>query len=318
MINKDKPLVSVCMITYNQEHYIRQAIEGVLIQKCSFPIELVIGEDFSKDKTREICKKYAKDHQFIRLLPSINNIGVVANFIKTLQACSGKYIALCDGDDYWIDPSKLEKQIHFLETNLDYCLVHTNGYILNRNKLSVWHEWEMLEGDVHRTFFYGPSVRTCSALFRSSLLSDYYKLLPISKNTIIGDWPLFAYYSMHGKFGYLKERMVVYRSNFNSVSSKKSIINLLKYSLDVIEVKRFLRDVIFKGELDELYSESVLSQEINHINLKNAFDNWDFKKAKKYRYDKELNLKSLRLIAFSKNFPLFIVGCIYKWIGARR
>ncbi|WP_282039410.1 glycosyltransferase family 2 protein [Saccharicrinis aurantiacus] len=127
------PMVSVCMITYNHEAYIGEAIEGVLMQKANFPFKLIIGEDHSTDNTRAICEKYAAKHpDVIELLPKEEiNLGMMPNFIKTLKVCKGKYIALCEGDDYWIDENKLQMQVDFLEENEEYSLVFTNRHILN-------------------------------------------------------------------------------------------------------------------------------------------------------------------------------------------
>ena len=114
-------MVSICMITYNHANYIRQAIEGVMMQRTSFDIELIIGDDCSTDSTRDICLRFQKTYPGkIRLNEKINNIGPIKNFIKTLGACTGKYVAICEGDDYWVDPLKLQKQVDFLESNNDY------------------------------------------------------------------------------------------------------------------------------------------------------------------------------------------------------
>lgn len=122
--NKTTPTINVCMITYNHEKYISEAIEGVLMQKTTFPIQLVVGEDYSTDNTRAICEEYQKKYpNIIKLLPKQkNNLGMMPNFIRTLVACKSNYIALCEGDDYWTDPLKLQKQVDFLEANEEYAL----------------------------------------------------------------------------------------------------------------------------------------------------------------------------------------------------
>ncbi|MDF1549683.1 MAG: glycosyltransferase, partial [Bacteroidales bacterium] len=126
--------LSVCMITYNHEKYIGQAIEGVLMQKTNFDIELLIGEDFSNDNTRNICMGYKNKYpDKIKLLLREKNIGMMRNFIQTLNTCKGKYIALCDGDDYWTDPLKLQKQVDFLEANPEYALCYHRVNILTHN-----------------------------------------------------------------------------------------------------------------------------------------------------------------------------------------
>jgi glycosyltransferase involved in cell wall biosynthesis len=117
----DKPLVSIVTITYNHEPWIPMAIEGVLMQKVSFPIEYIIAEDCSTDGTRKICEQYAQKYpDIIKLLPSDKNYGAVENEHRAFVAAKGKYIATCEGDDYWTDPLKLQKQVDFLEAHSDY------------------------------------------------------------------------------------------------------------------------------------------------------------------------------------------------------
>ena len=104
-----KPLVSVCIITYNQESYIRQAIESVLMQKVNFPWEIIIADDCSKDKTREIILEY-KDRfpDLIKPLFQKRNVGGGKNFTDLINAATGKYVAYLEGDDYWTDDGKLQ------------------------------------------------------------------------------------------------------------------------------------------------------------------------------------------------------------------
>lgn len=119
-----EPFVSVCMITYNHEAYISQAIEHVARQETSFPIELIIGEDCSTDRTREIVFEYQREYpDLIRVITSENNVGMRKNGLRTYEAARGKYIAFCEGDDYWHDPRKLQIQVDFLESNPNYGLV---------------------------------------------------------------------------------------------------------------------------------------------------------------------------------------------------
>jgi glycosyltransferase involved in cell wall biosynthesis len=111
------------MITYNHEAYISEAIESVLMQITNFPIDLIIGEDCSTDNTRNICLEYKQKYMsIIKLLLPEKNIGDLKNFMNTYHACKGKYIALLEGDDYWTDPMKLQKQVDYLEANPEYVL----------------------------------------------------------------------------------------------------------------------------------------------------------------------------------------------------
>lgn len=131
-MSKVDPLVSVCMITYNHEKYISQAIEGVLIQQTNFAFELIIGEDCSTDNTRKICLEYKEKYpNIIRLLLPDVNLGMSKNFIETIQAATGKYIAFCEGDDYWTDSEKLQKQVSFLDANQKYSFCCHRFRVLN-------------------------------------------------------------------------------------------------------------------------------------------------------------------------------------------
>lgn len=126
-LKNETPLVSVSMIAFHAEAYIARAIEGVLSQHADFPLELVIGDDCSGDNTRAICEAYAqKFPDKVRLLPNEPNLGIGANTARTMGNCRGKYIAVCDGDDVWTDPYKLQRQVDFLEKNPDFGAVYTD------------------------------------------------------------------------------------------------------------------------------------------------------------------------------------------------
>ena len=134
---KHGPIISVCMITYNHEPYIARAIEGVLEQESPYTYELVIGEDHSTDRTREICLEYERMHPgVVRVLRSDVNLGITANFASTLAACTGKYIALCEGDDFWTSRSKLHKQVKFLEGNPVYAMTSGRVDMVNEEGLT--------------------------------------------------------------------------------------------------------------------------------------------------------------------------------------
>ena len=122
-----EPLVSARMITYNHAPYIARAIEGVLQQKTNFPFELVIGEDCSTDGTREIVFEYQKKYpDIIRVITSDSNVGSKKNGHRTSQACRGKYIAYCEGDDCWHHPGKLQKQVDYMESHPACGLVYSS------------------------------------------------------------------------------------------------------------------------------------------------------------------------------------------------
>ena len=142
------PLVSICSTTYNLENYIGEAIESWLNQKTNFQFEIVICDDCSKDGTILTIEKYIEKYPYIiRLLTTDVNLGMMPNYIKSLKAARGKYIAVCDGDDYWIDTNKLQMQIDFLESNPDFVACLTNSYVIDEytkeRKIAKTQLWDV-------------------------------------------------------------------------------------------------------------------------------------------------------------------------------
>lgn len=141
------PVVSVHMITYNHEPYIREAIEGVMMQKTDFEFELVIGEDCSTDRTREICFEYQKKYpDKIRVLWWHKNSyqfphPAGGNSRRNLAHCRGEFIAICEGDDYWIDPLKLQKQVDVMRQNLSVGICFCGGVETCTDSKEIARHW---------------------------------------------------------------------------------------------------------------------------------------------------------------------------------
>ncbi len=166
------------MITYNHEKYIREAIEGVLIQKTSFPIELIISDDCSTDRTRSIIEDYSKKFPDM-INPDLpeKNRGVSMNFLHNMDLARGKYIAICEGDDYWIDPFKLQKQVDFLEKNPDYIL-SCHRYKIYDEDFDSWGKdycWQLFQNnqeflDFDRNFIHKHWItKSMTLVFRNEL-----------------------------------------------------------------------------------------------------------------------------------------------------
>jgi len=126
MNDKKNIMVSVCVVTYNQEKWIRQTMDSILAQQTDYPFEIIIGEDHGTDDTRAICQEYADKYENVTLLPSPSNLGVTANWIKCVQAGTGKYIMSCAGDDWWHNPNKIQLQVDFMEAHPECCICHTD------------------------------------------------------------------------------------------------------------------------------------------------------------------------------------------------
>lgn len=205
--------VSVWMIAYNHGPYIREAIESVLMQRTTFPVELVIGEDHSRDDTRAIIQDYcARYPGRVRLLEGDENLGMMRNAIRTLKACGGKYVAMCEGDDYWLDPDKLQKQFDFMEAHPDCALCfHAAHYkYLDPGKDFIHKNadedgWigvgDMVKGG-------GGFVPTASMFIRGDFTRDIPDWL---ERAFAADYPMSVLLAMRGRVRYINEAMSVYR-----------------------------------------------------------------------------------------------------------
>lgn len=214
-------ICSVLLVTYNHELFIREAIEGVLKQRTSFSLELVIGEDHSTDKTRDICQEYAsKFPNIVRLCPDTGNLGLNRNFIRTLGECRGKYIAHLEGDDKWITFDKLQRQIDILEKQDDISLVHTNCSTYDYYTKKSKHMSIKFNGVCPRevsfglqnivSSFYGQVrfIRLSTCCYRRNLLEDILNedpLLFTSPDFPINDVQIFREMSIRGRFAFIDE-----------------------------------------------------------------------------------------------------------------
>ena len=218
--------VSACLITYNHEDYIVKCIEGALSQVVDFEYEIVIGDDKSTDKTLKICEEYASKYpDKIRLIKRDVNLGMMSNWIDTIKSCQGKYIAICEGDDYWTDPLKLQKQVVFLEKNEDYGLIYTNANILNQKQNKFKGTFSFINNEAPKSGAYFPSillknyVQTLTVLVKSEYLKSAIHSIGYSINDFkMVDYPLWIEISRNTKFKYLDEVMAVYRVLPNSAS----------------------------------------------------------------------------------------------------
>lgn len=310
-----KPVISACIITYNNAPYVAECIESALKQKVNVPYEIVIGEDCSTDKTKEICQDFANRYpDKIRLISNDTNLGLIGNWLKTIGASKGKYVALCEGDDYWIDSLKLQKQVDYMEQHPETSLVHTHGYDLKNKKMIPWRIWVKTAGEVSEIAHYSVIAHTCTVLLKRDLFqgfSDIFHPYSMDKEFLIADWPLFAYLATKGPFGYLNEKTTVYRNYSTQVSSITNKEYLLKYSSSIIKAKRFLRDEIFLDEAYPDFNEDVLRKDYNYLILKFAFGTFNYKVAGQCCSQIDnLNEKALKLSIYTRNKGVFYLACI--------
>lgn len=231
-------LVSVVCTAYNHEPYISEALDGFLMQKTDFPIEIIITDDKSTDGTANILKEYeSKYPNLFKIFYHKENLySKKINFFQNeiLPNCSGQYIAFCEGDDYWTDPDKLQIQVDFMERNPEFSIccheVIINNEITKRKRLSRLNNKATLTfHDIVET----PLMHTVSILYRRVLL----QLIPDWFNgLIVGDFPLILYLAQQGKIRYFPEPMAVYRIHSQGTWEKQSYDYKREGWIDMLKV----------------------------------------------------------------------------------
>lgn len=250
--------VSCHIITYNQESFIAQCIDGVLNQQTNFPIEIVIGDDNSTDRTREIVLDYARRYpDIIKLnLRGVRGSGIPGkeNFMTTFEMCDGEYISLCDGDDYWTDPLKLQKQVDFLEANPDYVLTFHKADILTPEGNFMEDFITVVPDgyeDIETLARLGNYIHTPTVVFRNVI-----KELPLEfHDSPIGDYFLYMILAEHGKIKYFDNVMAVYRYGVGILSKMTSLdtvnTNVILYSCMISYLRNGdVKKILFQRQRD--------------------------------------------------------------------
>lgn len=237
------PLASIRCLTYNHEQYIRQCLDGFIMQKTNFPFEIIVHDDASTDKTADIIREYAKKHPNIHAILETENQyskhdGSLARIVN--QAIRGKYVALCEGDDYWTDPLKLQKQVDFLEKNPEYGMVYTLSKIYNQNKMKIE---EYLFGSEYKgygdllTYNRIPTLTTC---IKTKVMMEYIDdIEPHKRNWLMGDYPMWLWIGYHHKIKFFPDVTCVYRVLEESASHSKDIGKNEKFILSTIDITSF-------------------------------------------------------------------------------
>lgn len=237
------PLVSVVMITYNHAPFILQAIEGVLFQKTNFEVEFIIADDCSPDDTETIIQKYLSHHPkgyLIKYTKHNPNKGMMPNFIWALEKASGKYIALCEGDDYWIDPNKLQKQVDYLEVNPSCQFVFHRVFELQNgnmvlDELNQQKQENFLLNDVlHNNYAHTPSI-----VMRAPKINQFPSFF---ETAMPGDHTLQILLLKNGGYAhYMTEPMAVYRRHDGGVwSSDNGDKYAFEKAITKIHINHFL------------------------------------------------------------------------------
>ncbi len=213
----ENPTLSVCLITFNQVDYIRQTIESIIGQRITYTWNLIIADDCSSDGTMEILEEFkSRNPELIKLILQEKNVGPAKNWRDLLNAASGKYIAYCEGDDYWIDANKIQTQINFLEGHEEYvgCFHNSEERYEHENKSSfLYCNYPSAQKITFRDLSFANVIPSCSMVYRNKLFADFPEWIFRLK---MGDWPLHLLNAQFGDYWYIPKIMAVHRLHSNS------------------------------------------------------------------------------------------------------
>ena len=272
----EQPLVSICCITYNHAKYIRQCLEGFLMQKTSFSYEIVINDDCSTDGTTDVVREYEAKYPNL-IVPIYHSENEYSKGIRGMFAtycfprARGKYIAMCEGDDYWIDSLKLQKQVDFLESHPDYVMCCSDAEIIVGNKVLDWGRYSNSQQVLVKDVILGGGlfVQTASLLYKTSLINseDYPEA---ARKCHVGDYPLQIFAALKGKIYWFAEKQVAYRyqsaNSWTKNNLKLSIVEQIRGwksememldSMDLLSAKEYTR-YFTQRKVDFIYRKHLM------------------------------------------------------------
>ncbi|HKR02264.1 MAG TPA: glycosyltransferase family 2 protein [Pyrinomonadaceae bacterium] len=251
------PEVSVLLITYNQDRYVRQALDSVAMQKTNFGVEVVVADDYSEDSTPAILKEYEANNPHVRILPTERRLGITLNYKRGFDACRGRYVAVLEGDDFWISPRRLELLSAFLQSHPEcsFCFHR----IIKLDEMSG-------SAAVHPTF--GPEAEsaffTASQLARGNFIGNFsacmYRrdriadLEPGLWSIKVREWLFNIIVARRGLIGYVPEILSVYRAHPGGVWSQKAPAEQRAALLELIETYNRYLDFEFDAEFQSFKS----------------------------------------------------------------
>jgi len=266
---EDEILVSISCVTYNHEEYIEKCLASLVMQETTFKYEILVHDDCSTDKTQEVVRKFEKKHpELIKPIYQTENQwskGLSVTFTYQYPRAKGKYIAICEGDDYWIDPLKLQKQVDFMESHPDFIMCGTNGLTLYDDRSfppryfnNCLQSREFVASDIIGKW----AFPTASFLIRKELID---KVSEFQISTIHGDLKMILMSLLCGRIFYFSDLMVVYRKNYKESSASSMVDKRIDAGLNSAIQKKMLY-CAYNNFSNGIYSSYI----DDYLNLLNA------------------------------------------------
>ncbi len=250
MTDVTNPALSVLLVTYNHAKYVAQALDSILMQRTDFDFEVVVADDCSSDSTLNIIKEYQQQHSQLRVLPAEAHVGISRNYQRGFAACRGRYIAVLEGDDYWISPRKLQAMSAFLNRNphCSFCFHRIIRYDQHPETVAVhpahWTVEQILTANELAGGNFIGGMSTC--VYRREIIAA---LKPQVWQLEIREWLFNLVVAQHGPIGYVPQILSVYRAHPEGIWSLKSLSATLPELLKLIDCYDEFLDFKFTREL---------------------------------------------------------------------
>lgn len=257
-------LVSIQCLVYNHEQYLRKCLDGFVMQKTSFAFEVIVHDDASTDNSVGIIREYAEKYpEIIKPIYETENQyskhdGSLRRIMDTAMSPTSKYIALCEGDDYWTDPYKLQKQVDYLESHPECGLVYTNSMIYDQEKQHLFKASLPKQSDFRGLLLESP-IMTLTTCFREDLYKKYLEEIERNPAWLMGDLPLWLFLGSQSDIKYLPDVTSVYRILDNSASHTNDINKAIRFCMSSFEIRKYFAN---KYRCQELIKQIC----ITHIN----------------------------------------------------
>lgn len=311
------PQVSIIVITYNQERCLPGSLDSLLAQNCSCSYEIIAADDCSKDSTRRVIADYAEKYPCIKPIYNEKNLGLVGNYINAILHCKGKYIAMCDGDDIWNDPCKLQRQVDVLEKDSSIGLVYTDVII---DAVVTGQKYVRRCQDPQPNLFtqllLGNFITISTACFRSELL-QYVDFDAFKENGfIMQDYPMWLSFCHHTRFYRIPEAMVTYLIDHKVVNTDEVSLHACRFDENSTKIRlHYLRQ---HPESTSLTENDILDAHYR-IGYKSGLNTKDRKRTSSYveKIAKKTNYEK-RLVQICRSKLMFCCYVAYRKRHIRR
>jgi glycosyltransferase involved in cell wall biosynthesis len=261
--SRQNPLLSVRLMTYNQAPFIAKTMESIMMQRTAYPVEVVVGDDFSSDGTLDIIRSFNDSNSIkIKILERSEGdeywqkrrrYGRLCNFVDIMENCRGDYIALLDGDDYWTSPHKLQRQADFLADHPECSMCFHPVQVIDETGEKATFVYPSGSGEKAFDFFNllkENFIRSCSVMYRRY---DDFEFPEWFRKVKFGDWPLHLLMASRGRIGFIDEVMSVYRVHGDGVWESRPMSENIPLIIDML---RFV-DVHFSGRYHAQIKETI-------------------------------------------------------------